>query len=144
MHFLVHGLVGGGIQAAAAGHVKSTAAGAVNFMDEINDAGRIIIAGFQQHCTGAVAKNYASGAVGIVNDGRHDIGTDDQHRLMRAGRNELGAGLKCVNKSRAGRRQIKSPSPFCAEFVLHDAGSRGEKHVRGHGGDNDRADLVGS
>src|SRR5581483_10119501 len=112
MHFLVHGLVGGRIEATAAGHIKSTAAGAVNFMNKINDAGRVIFARLQQHCTGTVAKNYASGAVGVVNDGRHGVGTDHQHRLMRAGRNELSAGLKSVNKSRARRRQIKSPGPL--------------------------------
>src|SRR5690349_11403566 len=45
VHFFVHGLVGGRMEAAAAGHVKGTRARAVNFVKEIDEADGIVFGG---------------------------------------------------------------------------------------------------
>ena len=50
---------------------------------------------------------------------------------------------KRVDKGRAGGREIESPDSFCAQLVLHQAGGRGEKHVRRDRRDDDRVQIGG-
>jgi hypothetical protein len=48
-------------------------------------------AGFQEHRAGAVAKQDAVGAVGVVNDGRHFIGAHHNDLFISTGLDELRA-----------------------------------------------------
>src|ERR1700694_3303986 len=60
---------------------------------------------------------------------------------MRSGSDELRSRLQCVNKRRAGSREIESPDIFRAEFVLNKASGRGKQHVRRNRSHNDRVEI---
>jgi len=62
---------------------------------------------------------------------------------VRAGLDELGADLQCVDKAGAGGGEVEAPGAGCADLFLHEAGSGGEEHIRRDGGDEDGLDLGG-
>ena len=49
----------------------------------------------------------------------------------------MRAGLQRVEKRGAGGGEIESPDAASAEFVLHETGGRGKKHVGRNGRDQD-------
>ena len=54
-------------------HRERTSAGAIDFVDEIDDTDRIIFRRFRVTAC-PIAKDHASGPVGVVDDGRHYVG----------------------------------------------------------------------
>src|SRR4029077_8220196 len=66
VHFLVDGLVSRGMKTSAAGHIQRAAAGAVDFVNEIDNAQRIIVGWFKNYRARAVAENYTGSAVGVI------------------------------------------------------------------------------
>ena len=133
----------GGKEAAAGGHVERDGAGAVDFVPEVDEADFAFFAGFEQDRARAVAEDDAGGAVGVVDDGAHDVGADDEDFFVRAGFDELGADLEGVGEAGAGGGEVETPGAFGAELVLHEAGGGGEEHVRRDGGDDDGFDFGG-
>ena len=69
----VDGGVGCGVEAAAGGHVEGVGSGAVYLVDEVDKADFVGCTGFKEHGTGAVAEENAGGAVGVIDDGAHDV-----------------------------------------------------------------------
>ena len=62
---------------------------------------------------------------------------------MRSGGHELRACLHRINKGRTRRREVEPPNVFRPYLVLHQASRRGKKHIRSHGGDQNRFQIVG-
>src|SRR5262249_25577438 len=104
MHFLLDRLVRGRVQASSPRHVEETAAGTVNFMQEIDQTDRVVVSRFEEYAAAAISENDAGSSIGVVNDRRHPIGPNDQHFPMCPGSDELRAGLESVKKCRTGRR----------------------------------------
>ena len=98
---------------------------------------RIIFRRFENNRAGTVAENHAGRAIGVVDDRRHHVGADHQDFLVRSGRNELRARLQRVHERRTSRRKDRNPNVLRAQFVLHQAGGGGEKHVGCDGGHDD-------
>jgi len=103
----------------------------------------IVFGGLEDYGTGTVAKDHAGGAIGVVDDRGHHIRANYEDFLMSASRDELRSRLHGVNKGGTGGGDIESPDPGGAEFVLHQAGGRGEKHVWSDGADDDGIDVAG-
>ena len=141
VHLLLHRVVGGGIQAAAARHVQRAGTGTVNLVDVVDEPKGIVFRRLQNHGTRTVAKNHASRAIRVINNRRHHVGADHHHLLVHAGGHKLGTGLHSVQKRGAGGRKIESPDPGHAQFVLHEAGCSREKHIRRDRSHNDRLQL---
>src|SRR5579871_1097592 len=141
MHLLLHGINRGWIQAAAARHVEILASGAVDFMDEINEAHRLVVSRLENDGASPITEYHACRAVGEIDDRRHHVGADDHHPLMRSAGNELRPGLQRVDESRAGTREIKAPQSLGPKFVLHETCRRGKKHV-GSNSSKDRKSVV--
>ncbi len=102
-----------------------------------------VSAGLDENSAGAVAEEDAGGAVGVVDDGAHDVGADDEDFFVRAGFDELGADLEGVGEAGAGGGEVEAPGAGGAELVLDDAGGGGEDHVGRDGGDDDGFDFGG-
>src|ERR1019366_10331011 len=66
VHLLIDSFTRGRIEAATAGHIEKTAAGAVDLVDEVDQANRIIFGRLENNGTRAVAKDDAGGAVGVI------------------------------------------------------------------------------
>ncbi len=62
---------------------------------------------------------------------------------MGAGLDELGADLESVDEAGAGGGEIEAPGTGGPDFFLHEAGGRGEEHIRRDGGDDDGFDFGG-
>jgi len=137
----IDGGVRGGETAAAGGHVEGDGTGAVDFVVEVNEADFAFFAGLEEDSAGAIAEDDAGGAVGVVDDGTHDVGADDENFCVCAGFDELGTHLEGVGEAGTGGGEIEAPRVGGAELVLHEAGGGGEGHVRGDGGDDDGFDL---
>src|SRR5258708_10093872 len=84
---------------------------------------------FQQNRASAVAKEYAGGAILIIQNGSHGVAADCQNFFVRAGGNKLRANGEGVRKSEAVRGKIKAPAFFFADAVLYQAGGGREKSL---------------
>src|SRR5271170_3286349 len=126
VHAVVYGVLRGGMQGAAAGHVKVAAAGAVHVVNEIEDAFGI-----------------GGGAVGVIEDGSHHVTADDQNFFVGSTGDELRADGEGVEKAGAGGGEIEAPGVFRTDAILNEAGGGGEQHVGSDGGDDDEADFIG-
>src|ERR1700691_536955 len=144
VHFLVDGFMRGGIEAASAGHLQEASAGAVDFVDEIDQSYGIVFGGFEDYGARSVAEDHAGCTVGVIDDRRHYVGADDQDSLMSAGRDELRSRLDGVDEGGTGGGDIESPNAVRAQLVLNQAGGRGEKHVGRDRAYDDGVDVVGS
>src|SRR6185437_883951 len=119
---LVDSLMRGGEERAAGGHVERDGARAVDLVPEVDEADLAFLTGLEQDCARAVAEEDAGGAVGVVDDGAHDVGADDENLFVRAGFDELGADLQGVGEAGAGGGEVKAPGAGGSELVLHEAG----------------------
>ena len=93
--------------------------------------------GLKQHGAGAVAKEHTGGTILIVQNGRHRVAADHQNFLVGARANELRTDGQRVGKAGARRGQVETPRFLRTDTFLHQAGSGGEKHVRGNTGEHD-------
>ena len=89
VHPLLDRFLGGGMKASAARHVERATARAIHLVDEIDQAFGIIFRGLQDDGAGSIAEDHAGGAVGVVDDRRHHVGSDHHDFLVHAGGNEL-------------------------------------------------------
>ena len=139
----VHGGVGGGEAASSGGHVERDGTGAVDLVVEIDEADFSLFAGLEQDSTGAVAKDDAGGSVGVVDDGAHDVGANDEDLFVRSGFDELCSHLEGVGEARAGGGEVETPGVGSAELILHEAGGSRKGHVGSDGRDDDGFDFGG-
>src|SRR2546426_165754 len=58
MHSLVYRFASRRVQAAAARHVEEAASGAIHFVDEVNQADRIVFCSFQDHRARTITKDH--------------------------------------------------------------------------------------
>ena len=72
-------------------------------MDEVDKAFFAVSGRLEQNRAGTIAEDDARGAVFVIDDGRHDVGTDHQNFFVRAAMDELNSRLQGVNESRARR-----------------------------------------
>src|SRR3984893_6607365 len=142
VHFLVDRLMGGGMETAAGRHVEGAGAGAIDFMDEIDQAHRLVFRGLENGGSGPVAKNHAGSSVRVVDDRRHNVSADHHDALVRTGGDELCSGLERIQEGRAGGRKIKSPRSLGTQLGLYKAGSGGKQHVGGDGSYNDGVQIA--
>ena len=84
-----------------------------------------------------VTEEDAGVAILPVYNGGEFLRADHQHGVVGARHDELLPDLKPVNESGAGRLHVEGSRVVCAEFFLHEAGGRGERHVRRDGGQDD-------
>ncbi len=138
-----HRFLAGWLQAAARGQSQRQRTRAIDFMHVIDDSLFPLLRCLEQHGTRAIAEEDAGGAVGVVDHGAERVGADDQHFRLGATLDQLGADLQRVQKTGAGGAQVKAPRMVRAELLLHQAGGRGEGHVRTHGRDDDDFDFLG-
>ena len=78
-------------------------------MEVIDEADFTVSARLEEDGSCAVAEDNAGGAVGVVDDAGHDVGTDDEDLFLHAGLDEFGADLKGVREAGAGGGEIKAP-----------------------------------
>ena len=112
-------------------------------MAEVDQPDLTLFGRFDQDRTGAIAENDAGRAVGIVDDRRHGVRTDDQNLGVDPGLDQLGSHLKRVKKTGASCGKVEAPRTVGAELVLNQAGGGGEQHVGSYGGDDHHLHLVG-
>src|SRR5882762_3839253 len=143
VHFLVDRLMGRGMETAPGRHVQEASPGAIDFMDEIDQAHRLVFRGLENGGSGSVAKDHAGSSVRVVDDRRHNVSADHHDALVRTGGDELGSGLERIQEGRAGGGEIKSPDSFGTQLVLYKAGSGGKQHVRGDCSYNDGVQIAG-
>ena len=143
MQALADGFRGGGQAAPARRHLKEIAARSVDFADEIDKAGAIVVfAGrLQQHSARAVAEQDAGGPVGIVDDPAHGIGADHQDFAVRARRDQGRARGQAVQKTGTGGAQVEAPGAMRAQAILNQARGGRKQHVGRHGADQDGVQL---
>ena len=132
----------GGATAAAAGHVKQIRLAAVRAHDGGQQAVGIG-AVLQNGRARAIAEQHAGVAVLPVNDGRKFFRADDQHSVVGAGHDKLLADFQAVNESGTGGFEIEGGGAVRADFLLHQAGGGGKRHVWRDGGDDDEVNLIG-
>src|SRR5260370_18730898 len=137
VQFLIYRLVRWRMQASAPGHIEGGAAGPIHLMKKVYKAGLVSGSGLYQHSPGTIAKNYTGRAIGVINDGRHHVRTDDQNFFVGSCADELYACLQSIDKTRAGGRYVEAPCAFGAQFVLHQTGGGGKNHIRRDPGHND-------
>src|SRR5208282_3777170 len=143
MHLLVDGIVTGWIQASAAWHVQRLATRSVDFVQKVDETDGVVFGGLEQDRACSIAKDDAGGAVGVVDDRRHYVCSDDEHFLVGSGRNELRSRLQGINKRRTSAGEIESPDVLRAEFVLDKTRGRGKKHIGRNRPDDDRVEVGG-
>ena len=68
MHLLFHGLAGGGVKAAASGHVQGLRARTVDFVDVVDESDFVFFRGFKDHGSRPVAENHTCGSIGVIDD----------------------------------------------------------------------------
>ena len=112
-------------------------------MDVVDEAEFAFFAGLEEDGPGAVAEDDAGGAVGVVDDGAHDVGTDDHYFFVGTGFDEFGSDLEGVGEAGAGGGEVETPDVGGTELVLDEAGGGGERHVGGDGGDDDDFEFGG-
>ncbi len=113
-------------------------------MDEVDQSNRIVFGGLENHRACAVAKNHASGAVGVVDDRGHHVRADHQDALVSARGDELRPRLHGVDESGTGAGEIESPHAVGAKLVLNQAGGRWKEHVGRDRADDDGINVAGS
>src|SRR5260370_40208647 len=136
VQFLIYRLVRWRMQASAPGHIEGGAAGAIHLMKKVYKAGSVSGSGLYQHSPSTIAENYTGRAIGVTNDGRHTVRTDDQTFFVGSCADELYACLQSIDKTRAGRRYVEAPCTFGAQFVLHQTSGGGKHHIGRDGGNN--------
>src|SRR5262249_157269 len=128
------------MEGSAARHVEKLAAGAVDIVGEIEDA-LTVARGFNENRAGSVAKEHASRAIFVVQDGSHLVAADDQSFLVRARTDELRADSERVDETGASCGEVEAPGILGTDALLNEAGCGGKEHVRGDAGKNDEVDL---
>src|SRR5262245_57472930 len=98
---------------------------------------------FDKDGPGAIAKDHAGGTIGVIDDGRHDVGADYKHLLVSARFNEFDTRLESINEAGTGGGDVVSPGAFGANAVLNQASRGREQHVGGDGGEKDGFDFRG-
>ena len=141
VHFFSDCFGGGRIEASTGGHIEGTGAGTINFVHVVNHADFVLGCGLDEDTARSVAEEDAGGAVGVVNDGGHGVGANDEDFGVRAGFDELGSHLQGVDEAGTGGGEVESPGAFCAELVLDETGGGGEHHIGRNGGDDDGLDF---
>ncbi len=106
-------------------------------MIKIENSLSIGLRGFQEHRSGAVAKENAGVAIVIVEDRTHDVAADDQRLLVRPRPDELRADRQRVDKSGTCSGKIEPPRARRSDPVLNQACRGGKEHVRRHCGNDD-------
>ncbi len=92
-------------------------------------------------CTGAIAKQTANRAVGIIHDLAQDLCTDNQHVFCLAAAQKAVRHIRCINKAGAGGGEIKCKSMICTDRSLKPAAQRWCKTVRGYRAGNNEINL---
>src|SRR5712692_4857204 len=110
VHFLVHRLVRGWVQASASRHVQGCASGTIYFVEKVDETRLTIGRRFHQHGAGTIAKDHTGGPVGVIDNRGHHVSADDQNFFVCSCTHELHAGLQGIDKSRASGRDVKTPS----------------------------------
>src|SRR5882757_10769845 len=125
VHLLIDGSMRRRIQAAAARHIERIGAGTIDLVQEIEKPcfSIPVLRRFQNDRSRSVAKNDASGAVGVVDNRRHYISSDNHDTLVSASGDELRAILQRKKKRRTRSRKIHAPNLLRSKFVLHQARS---------------------
>ena len=129
--------------AAAGRHAQRVAAAAVHVVLEVDDADLGIVAGLDDGRAGAITEDHARGAIGVVDDARHDVGADHQRVLARAGGHHLRRRRQRIGESRARGEQVVAPGARRANLVLHQARRARKQHVGRRRADDDEVDVVG-
>ncbi len=96
-----------------------------------------------QHGAGAVAEHHAGGAVGIVDDGRHLVGTDHHDLLGLAGGDELRGDGDGVDEARTGRLHVEGADRAGADHVADQIGGGGKYEIGRGGGADQKVDVGG-
>ena len=102
-----------------------------------------VFAALQQDTAGAITEQDTGRTILKIEYRAHLVGANDHHFAMRAAFDELGAGRKCVSKTRTGGRQVISPGSAGPNLVLHQAGRGWKNHVRSDRCNDDKIDFVG-
>ena len=140
MPVVLHRLDRGRIARTARLHVELQLARAVGAEDRVDQTQPLGV-GLQQHGRSTVAEERAGGAVGVVDDRRHLVGTHDDHLLARARLDVLGAGRQGEEEARAGGRYVVGEGVLAACLVGDQVTRRGEEHVGGDRGADHHVDL---
>src|SRR4051794_32437708 len=127
--------------ASARGHFKRVRAGTIDLVEKSYKPKVRLVRRLNQERPRSIAKEDAGGAVGVVDDARHRVGTDHQNFAMSSSRDQVGGGRQPINESRTGGTQIETPGAGGFQLLLHKAGSGREKHIWCDGTENDRVEL---
>jgi len=128
-------------KAAAGGHAERIASAAVNVVFEVEDPDTVIVGGFDDDRTSAIAKKYAGCPIGVVDDARHHVRADHERMLAASGHHHLRRRRERVGEARTGGAEIESPRVRRADLVLDEACGAREHHVRSGGADDDEVDI---
>ena len=132
----------GGTQRAPCGHAEVITSRTVGVQLAVDDA-TIAFVLLQKHRGSCIPKEHTGGAVRVVDDGAHLVGTHDDHVLGRAVFHELCAGFQGKQKAAASRTQVKPPCFGGTRLVANEVGRGGEQHVGGYRGANDEVNVSG-
>src|SRR5260370_12999254 len=73
VHFLVDRLVGRGMETAPGRHVEEASAGAIDFMDEIDQAHRLVFRGLENGGSGPAPQEHAPTSGGLAHNPKHNL-----------------------------------------------------------------------
>ena len=104
---------------------------------------QLSVAGLTTTAPGAVAEEHAGGAIGVIDDARHDVGTNGERVPMRSRADHVRGRRQRVGKPRACGTQIEAPGVVRADLVLDEAGRARKHHVRRRRAHDDEVDVLG-
>jgi len=97
-----------------------------------------------QHRSGAVAEQHAGRTVGIVDDRRHLVCSDQHDLAVFAGLDELRSDGERIDEAGARGLHVEAADAVDARHVADEIGRRGEYEVRRRRGADQEVHLAGS
>jgi hypothetical protein len=115
---------------------------AVDLVQEVEDTHRVALGRSEHDRTGAVAEQHAGRAIGVVENARHHVGTDDERVFDRTGGDELATDGERIGEGRTRGADVEAPGVRGADLVLQQARRAREEHVGRDRADDDELDVA--
>ena len=117
---MIDGEMGCGADRTASLHVKERQADAIGTQIRILHAHILLFRCFHKHCTGSVAEEHAGGAILIVDERRHLVGTDDDNLLVASALNHRSGHIKRIKESAACCLKVESKGILQTKLAKND------------------------
>ncbi len=139
---LIEGFAGG-ISAAVGLTGKGFPAAAVGMEAVVENSAGGIFLGLEEQGAGAIAKQDATGTVGVIGNGGKGFGAEYEDGIHLSGFDHGGGVGNGIGETAASGGEVKGAAIMVVQTVLDKAGGGGKDHFGRNGGANNSVELVG-